>query len=180
MPALHLPLRTPTRWLLTMRNPVNLCVSNAEMGHKADAVFDVCDRQIGTLATAVIVRHLWHSEVLPREATTTWWYEDDAVAHTVVGNVSKGECQMINRVLLHSTSMKGNLDAVPHACTTAEEGDAPVPYRPSYMFGLLARRATKNAHAVQWPEGTIQQRDLGVPRCCGAFTPSTRLVSISR
>ena len=32
------------------------------------------------LATAVIVRHLWHSEVLPREATTTWWYEDDAVA----------------------------------------------------------------------------------------------------
>ena len=22
--------------------------------------------------------------------------------------------------------------------------------------------------------------DLGVPRCCGAFTPSTRLVSISR
>ena len=38
-----------------------------------------------------------------------------------------------------------------------EEGDAPVPYRPSYMFGLLARRATKNAHAVQWPEGTIQQ-----------------------
>ena len=78
--ALQLPLRTPTRWLLTMRNPVNLCVSNAEMGHKADAVFDVCDRQIGTLATAVIVRHLWHSEVLPREATTTWWYEDDAVA----------------------------------------------------------------------------------------------------
>ena len=25
-----------------------------------------------------------------------------------------------------------------------------------------------------------QKRDLGVPRCCGAFTPSTRLVSISR
>ena len=74
---------------------------------------------------------------------------------------------MINRVLLHSTSMKGNLDAVPHACTVSEEGDAPVPYRPSYMFGLLARRATKNAHAVQWPEGTIQQRDLGVPY--GAF-----------
>ena len=23
-----------------------------------------------------------------------------------------------------------------------------------------------------------QKRDLGVPRCCGAFTPSTRLVSI--
>ena len=25
-----------------------------------------------------------------------------------------------------------------------------------------------------------QKRDLGVPRCCGAFTPSTRLVSISQ
>jgi len=123
--------------------------------------------------TSKIRRH--NTQLAVAEATKA--AEDDAVAHTVVGNVSKGECQMINRVLLHSTSMKGNLDAVPHACTTAEEGDAPVPYRPSYMFGLLARRATKNAHAVQWPEGTIQQRDLGVPRCCGAFTPSTRVVS---
>ena len=26
----------------------------------------------------------------------------------------------------------------------------------------------------------LEQFDLGVPRCCGAFTPSTRLVSISR
>ena len=25
-----------------------------------------------------------------------------------------------------------------------------------------------------------KQVDLGVPRCCGAFTPSTRLVSIRR
>ena len=25
-----------------------------------------------------------------------------------------------------------------------------------------------------------QKRALGVPRCCGAFTPSTRLVSISQ
>ena len=126
--------------------------------------------------TSKIRRH--NTQLAVAEATKA--AEDDAVAHTVVGSVSKGECQMINRVLLHSTSMKGNLDAVPHACTTAEEGDAPVPYRPSYMFGLLARRATKNAHAVQWPEGTIQQRDLGVPSCGGAFTPSTRLVSIRR
>ena len=103
--------------------------------------------------TSKIRRH--NTQLAVAEATKA--AEDDAVAHTVVGSVSKGECQMINRVLLHSTSMKGNLDAVPHACTTAEEGDAPVPYRPSYMFGLLARRATKNAHAVQWPEGTIQQ-----------------------
>ena len=103
--------------------------------------------------TSKIRRH--NTQLAVAEATKA--AEDDAVAHTVVGNVSKGECQMINRVLLHSTSMKGNLDAVPHACTVSEEGDAPVPYRPSYMFGLLARRATKNAHAVQWPEGTIQQ-----------------------
>ena len=26
----------------------------------------------------------------------------------------------------------------------------------------------------------FEKCDLGVPRCCGAFTPSTRLVSISR
>ena len=108
--------------------------------------------------TSKIRRH--NTQLAVAEATKA--AEDDAVAHTVVGNVSKGECQMINRVLLHSTSMKGNLDAVPHACTMSEEGDAPVPYRPSYMFGLLARRATKNAHAVQWPEGTIQQRARGV------------------
>ena len=51
--------RTPTRWLLNhAQSGEPLCVSNAEMGHKADAVFDVCDRQIGALATAVIVRHL--------------------------------------------------------------------------------------------------------------------------
>eukprot|EP00629_Pelagomonadales_sp_RCC1024_P018322 CAMPEP_0119261960 /NCGR_PEP_ID=MMETSP1329-20130426/1845_1 /TAXON_ID=114041 /ORGANISM="Genus nov. species nov., Strain RCC1024" /LENGTH=149 /DNA_ID=CAMNT_0007261567 /DNA_START=188 /DNA_END=637 /DNA_ORIENTATION=+ len=83
--------------------------------------------------------------------------EDDAVAHTVVGNVTKGECQLINRVLLASTSLAGNLNAVPHSCTIAEEGAAPVPHRASYMFGFLARRSTKNPHAVQWPEGTISQ-----------------------
>ena len=80
-------------------------------------------------------------------------------------------------MLLSSTSTHGNLDAVPHSCTNAAEGEAPVPYHGSAIFGFIARRSTKNAHAVQWPEGTIQQRDLGVPRCCGAFTPSTRVVS---
>ena len=75
---------------------------------------------------------------------------------TVVGSVSKGECQMINRVLLASTSTHGNLDAVPHSCTLAAEGDAPVPHRASYMFGFIARRATKQAHAVEWPAGTVQ------------------------
>ena len=29
-----------------------------------------------------------------------------------------------------------------------------------------------------WP--ILEMFDLGVPRCCGAFTPSTRLVSIRR
>ena len=28
--------------------------------------------------------------------------------------------------------------------------------------------------------GFFEQPDRGVPRCCGAFTPSTRLVSIRR
>mmetsp|Transcript_5253 Transcript_5253/g.16589 ORF Transcript_5253/g.16589 Transcript_5253/m.16589 type:complete len:153 (+) Transcript_5253:371-829(+) len=83
--------------------------------------------------------------------------EDDAVAHTVVGNVSKGECQMINRVLMHATKTAGSLDAVPHSCTIAADGPAPVPHKASYLLGFIARRSTKNPHAVQWPEGTIQQ-----------------------
>ena len=34
---------------------------------------------------------------------------------------------------------------------------------------------------VVWFEAFLDaRRDLGVPRCCGAFTPSTRLVSIRR
>ena len=51
--------------------------------------------------TSKIRRH--NTQLAVAEATKA--AEDDAVAHTVVGNVSKGECQMINRVLLHSTSM---------------------------------------------------------------------------
>ncbi|KAH8045477.1 GTP binding protein [Aureococcus anophagefferens] len=42
-------------------------------------------------------------------------------------------------------------------CTNAAEGEAPVPYHGSAIFGFIARRSTKNAHAVEWPEGTIQQ-----------------------
>jgi hypothetical protein len=103
--------------------------------------------------TSKIRRH--NTQLAVQEATKA--AEDDTVAHTIVGSVTKGECQMINRVLLASTSIKGNLDAVPHGCTHAAEGEAPTPHRASYMFGFLARRATKNAHAVQWPEGTIQQ-----------------------
>ena len=61
------------------------------------------------------------------------------------------------QVLLASTSTHGNLDAVPHSCTIAAAGDAPVPHRASYMFGFLARRATKGPCAVEWPEGTIAQ-----------------------
>ena len=60
-------------------------------------------------------------------------------------------------MLLSSTSTHGNLDAVPHSCTNAAEGEAPVPYHGSAIFGFIARRSTKNAHAVEWPEGTIQQ-----------------------
>mmetsp|Transcript_15273 Transcript_15273/g.49925 ORF Transcript_15273/g.49925 Transcript_15273/m.49925 type:complete len:108 (-) Transcript_15273:1626-1949(-) len=63
---------------------------------------------------------------------------------------------MLNRVLLSSTAMHGNLDAVPTACTNAAEGEAPTTHRASWMFGFLARRATQSDHAVQWPEGTIQ------------------------
>mmetsp|Transcript_4356 Transcript_4356/g.11158 ORF Transcript_4356/g.11158 Transcript_4356/m.11158 type:complete len:148 (+) Transcript_4356:245-688(+) len=80
---------------------------------------------------------------------------DAATAAQVLGRVSKGECQMINRVLLSSTSIHGNLDAVPHACTVAEEGNIPDNHRGSWMLGFLARRATKLDHAVEWPEGTI-------------------------
>uniref|UniRef100_A0A7S3NJW8 Uncharacterized protein n=1 Tax=Aureoumbra lagunensis TaxID=44058 RepID=A0A7S3NJW8_9STRA len=75
---------------------------------------------------------------------------------TVVGKVTKGECQMLNRVLLGSTTMPGNLDAVPHSCTEGAEGDAPTTHRASWMFSFLARRATQSPHAVQWPEGSIR------------------------
>lgn len=81
---------------------------------------------------------------------------DAAAAAEVLGKVTKGECQLLNRVLLSSTSIHGNLDAVPHACTIAQEGEAPVPHRASWMFGFLARRATKWDGAVKWPEGTVQ------------------------
>ena len=30
---------------------------------------------------------------------------------------------------------------------------------------------------IEPPEGATERSDLGVPRCCGAFTPSTRVVS---
>ena len=46
---------------------------------------------------------------------------------------------------------------MPHSCTIAAAGDAPVPHRASYLFGFLARRATKGPCAVEWPEGTIAQ-----------------------
>ena len=41
-------------------------------------------------------------------------------------------------------------------------------------FGFMASLKVLEA------EDDIVRRDLGVPRCCGAFTPSTRLVSIRR
>mmetsp|Transcript_17290 Transcript_17290/g.54012 ORF Transcript_17290/g.54012 Transcript_17290/m.54012 type:complete len:127 (+) Transcript_17290:195-575(+) len=81
---------------------------------------------------------------------------DATTAGQVLGRVTKGECQMINRVLLSSTSIHGNLDAVPHACTVAEEGAIPDNHRGSWMLGFLARRATKLDHAVAWPDNTIQ------------------------
>jgi len=45
------------------------------------------------------------------------------------------------------------------------------------VFGLLARSATWKP---QYFEFKWWWCDLGVPRCCRAFTPSTRLVSISQ
>lgn len=71
---LVLPVHLQTRWLLLMRNPISLCISNA---HHSPSSFDVCSYQIDALALLAIVRFLWHSEVLPSEATFTWWYEDD-------------------------------------------------------------------------------------------------------
>ena len=41
-----------------------------------------------------------------------------------------------------------------------------------------AQAATTDMNVKDVPE--ILECDLGVPRCCGAFTPSTRLVSISQ
>ena len=63
---------------------------------------------------------------------------------------------MLNRVLLSSTSMSGNLDAVPHSCTISAGGDATNEHKKSYISGFLARRATAHPNAVPWPEGTIR------------------------
>ena len=75
---LVLPVLVRTRWLLLMRNPINLCISNARHDHRH--VFDTCSQQIDALALLAIVRYLWHSEVLPSQATFTWWYEDDSAS----------------------------------------------------------------------------------------------------
>ena len=49
------------------------------------------------------------------------------------------------------------------------------------MYGALTGLSKK---MIQQEYGDAQfrkwRRDLGVPRCCGAFTPSTRLASIRR
>lgn len=104
-------------------------------------------------ATSKLVRRNTSSDVAKHEKGLEM---DAAMAAEIMGRVTKGECQMINRVLLSSTSIQGNLDAVPHACTISEEGAAPENHRGSWMFGMIARRATKLNHAVEWPEGSIQ------------------------
>ena len=81
-------------------------------------------------ATSKLVRR--NTQQLQEEASKKVG-QIDANDPTILGQVTRGECQMLNRVLLASTAMAGNLDAVPHACTNAAEGDAPNTHRASWM-----------------------------------------------
>ena len=72
---------------------------------------------------------------------------------TVTGNVSKMECQLLNRIFLNAGQDHGQ-DIVPASCLIKAHGKPEDNYHGSTLWPGLARRATRNAHAVQHPEGT--------------------------
>ena len=70
-----------TRWLLILRNPISLCLSNAHLTRSyanTSVAFAIrmCKEDLDSLTLWVTWRYLWHTHVLPRERTFFWWYEE--------------------------------------------------------------------------------------------------------
>ena len=61
------------------------------------------------------------------------------------------------------------------ACVTAEVHNVDAPTVGAFLENAADKLVILDFYAP-WC-GHCQRHDLGVPRCCGAFTPSTRVVS---
>jgi hypothetical protein len=83
---------------------------------------------------------------------------------------------------LTTFSRSGKLLQIEYALTAVGEGKTSIGIKAKNGVVLITDKKIQNKLVdVKTREGEPFRRcDLGVPRCCGAFTPSTRLVSISR
>ena len=96
-----------------------------------------------------------------------------------------GVDQFIQHYRRHATKQRDTLlygDEIEYGLFKLSSDGASLSLRGDEVRSLLSNREAEERRAI--PEsGKVTwhpEYDLGVPRCCGAFTPSTRLVSISR
>ena len=81
------------------------------------------------------------------------WATISEIESNVTGNVSKFECAMLNRIFMNAGQDHGE-NVLPKSCLNKAHGKPADNYHGSNLWPTLARRATRNEHAVKHAPGT--------------------------